>query len=82
DWRMAVVAVIVFFAVLFIWKYMSLASCTASFFCPVALLVIGPTSIWVEILCILSAALVIVRHKENLIKLAHGTESKFSLFNK
>lgn len=82
DWRMAVVAVIVFFAVLFIWKYMSLASCTASFFCPVALLVIGPTNIWVEILCILSALLVIVRHKENLIKLAHGTESKFSLLDK
>ena len=82
DWRMGVAAVIVFFAVLFIWKYMSLASCSASFFCPIALLVIGPTSIWVEILCILSAALVIIRHKENLVKLARGTESKFSLFNK
>lgn len=82
DWRMAIAAVIVFFAVLFIWKYMSLASCSASFFCPIALLVIGPSSIWVEILCILSAALVIVRHKENLVKLAHGTESKFSLLDK
>lgn len=79
DWRMAVLAMCVFFVVLALLKYMSVASCTAALFCPIILFFLGPSSPWVEILCALSALLVIVRHYPNYIKLKNGTESKFSL---
>ena len=82
DWRMALIATAVFFVVLGLGKYMSLASCIASAACPIALAILGPASIWVEVLSILSALLVLLRHHENIVKLANGTESKFSLFKK
>ena len=82
DWRMAVIATAVFFAVLAISRYMSLAACIASLICPIALMILGPSSIWVELLCILSAVLVVFRHHNNIRNLLHGTEPKFSLLKK
>lgn len=82
DWRMALAAMAVFFIVLFIGKYMSVASCSAAFFCPIALASLSPESIWVELMAIAAALLVILRHWPNFVKLAHGTESKFSLRGK
>ena len=82
DWRMALVAVGVFFIVLFTSKYMSLASCSAALVCPIVLAFLNPQSIWVELLAIAAAALVILRHHENFAKLMKGTESKFSLSSK
>ena len=86
DWRMALIAMAVFFAVLFTLRYMSVASCVASATCPVALLIImlvtGSFDAKVWILCLLSAALVIVRHKSNFEKLKNHTESKFYLKSK
>lgn len=79
DWRMAVLAMAVFFVVLWMFKYMSVASCTAALACPIILFFLGPASGWVEILCAVSALLVIIRHYPNFIKLKNGTESKFSL---
>ncbi len=79
DYRMALIAMLVFFIVLAIWKYMSVASCTASITCPIALFFLKPDSCWVWILCLVSALLVIVRHYPNFKKLKAGTESKFSL---
>ena len=67
DWRM---------------KYMSVASCSAAAFCPVALAFLGPSNIWVELMAIAAALLVILRHYPNFKKLAKGTESKFSLKSK
>lgn len=82
DWRMAVLAMAIFFIVLGLFKYMSVASCTAALACPIILAFLGPASGWVEILCAVSALLVIVRHYPNYIKLKNGTESKFSLKSK
>ncbi|MBQ9413971.1 MAG: glycerol-3-phosphate acyltransferase [Clostridia bacterium] len=78
DWRMALVAVGVFFLVLVAFRYMSVASCTAALCCPVTLCFLGGASVWVLTLSALSAALVIVRHYPNFVKLAHHEESKFS----
>ena len=61
---------------------MSVASCTAALSCPIALFYLGYSNVWVEVLAIAAAALVIVRHYPNFVKLAHGTESKFSLSGK
>lgn len=79
DWRMTLGAMAVFFLVLFIGKYMSLASCSAALFCPIVLACLSPTSLWVELMAIAAALLVILRHYPNFVKLLHGTESKFSL---
>ena len=82
DWRMAVLAMLIFFVVLWLFKYMSVASCMAALSCPIILFFLGPASGWVEILCAVSALLVIIRHYPNYIKLKNGTESKFSLKSK
>ena len=79
DWRMALIAMAVFFMVLYLFRYMSVASCTASLTCPIALYILGPESFSVWILCLLSALLVIVRHKSNFIKLINHEESTFSI---
>lgn len=79
DWRMALCAVAIFFLVLATTKIMSVSSCLASLTCPIALWFWGFESIWCWLLCLLSAILVILRHRSNFIKLIHGEESKFSL---
>lgn len=79
DWRMTLIAMAIFFTVLFVGKYMSVASCTAALTCPIALFYLGSSNVWVEVLAVAAAALIIVRHYPNFIKLIHGTESKFSL---
>lgn len=82
DWRMTLIAMAVFFAVLLAFKFMSVASCTAAAVCPAALACLGFSNIWVELLAIAAAALVIARHYPNFVKLMNGTESKFSLGSK
>ena len=82
DWRMTLAATALFLLVLFTIKYMSVASCTAAFFCPVTLPFFGIASIWVELMAIAAAALVIRRHRENFSKRLRGEESKFSLSSK
>ena len=82
DWRMTLIAMAIFFLLLFTLKYMSVASCTAAFSCPVSLFYLGYSNAWVEVLAVAAAALVIVRHYPNFVKLVHGTESKFSLSSK
>lgn len=82
DWRMTLIAMAVFFVLLFTLKYMSVASCSAAAVCPVALAFLGCSSIWVELIAIAAALLVIIRHYPNFIKLKSGTESKFSLSGK
>lgn len=82
DWRMALMAMILFFIVLFVGKYMSVASCSAALFCPIALACLSPSSIWVELMAIAAALLVILRHIPNFKKLVRGKESKFSLKSK
>ena len=82
DWRMTLIAMAVFFILLFTLKYMSVASCSAAAVCPIALAYLGPASIGVELMAIACALLVILRHIPNFKKLANGTESKFSLSSK
>ena len=82
DWRMTLIAMAIFFLLLFTLKYMSVASCTAALSCPISLFYLGYSDVWVEVIAIAAAALVIVRHYPNFVKLMHGTESKFSLSSK
>ena len=79
DWRMALLAAVVFFVVLGLTRYMSAASCISSLSCPFALAFLGAESAYVLVISAISALLIIVRHKENIKRLAQGTESKFTL---
>ena len=82
DWRMALIAMAIFFIVLAATRYMSVSSCTAAFSCPIILLILGAKSPWVYVIVAVSALLIIVRHYPNFVKLRNGTESKFSLRSK
>lgn len=82
DWRMALIAMVIFLILLFTVKYMSLCSCISSFCCPVILYFLHPFPIWTLVISAASALLVIARHYKNFIKLANGTETKFSLKSK
>ena len=82
DWRMTLMAMALFFLLLFTLKYMSVASCSAAALCPIALAFLSPACIWVELMAIACALLVILRHLPNFKKLAKGQENKFSLSSK
>ena len=82
DWRMALIAMVLFVVLLGLIKYMSVASCISSVACPILLSVFGAESIAVIIISVASALLVVFRHKENFKKLMQGTESKFTLKKK
>lgn len=81
DWRMALIATVIFFIVLVACRYMSVASCTAAFCCPIILMFLA-TPFNVVILSSLSALLVIVRHYPNFVKLINKQESKFTFGKK
>lgn len=81
DWRTALIAAVIMLILLFTVKYMSLSVICAAISCPVTLLMFGaPLS--VEVFCLLSVGLLVWRHKENIKRLANGTEPKFSLKSK
>lgn len=84
DWRVGLICAAVFVILLFTVKFMSLSSISAAFVAPIALAIIGfdEPKPWVLVCCIVSAALVIARHHENIKRLISGTEKKFSLFGK
>jgi acyl phosphate:glycerol-3-phosphate acyltransferase len=80
----ALIALAVWIAVVLLWRYVSLASICAAAAFPIAL-ALGmlavehwhPTSLWpLLIAAVAIPVLVIVRHRENLRRLATGTESK------
>jgi glycerol-3-phosphate acyltransferase PlsY len=80
----ALIALAVWIAVVLIWRYVSLASITAAVVFPIALF-LGILSVpdwhsanlWpLVVAAIVIPILVIVRHRENIRRLAAGTESK------
>lgn len=57
-------------------RYVSLGSLTGAILLPIFLLLVGPRSLPLVILTVLLGGLVIWRHRENIKRLAQGTESK------
>lgn len=80
DYRMALIATVIFLIVLIRFRYMSAASCASSISCPVSLFLLGGASTTVMILVTLGALLIIARHFDNFVKLRNGTEPKFTFF--
>ncbi len=85
DWRIFLIGMVVFFAIAFITKYISLASMCASLVVPIMVLVLSKTSLsdmemalgYTAVAAFMSFML-IFKHRENIVRLAKGCESKFS----
>lgn len=77
DWRAGLVATIILALLLFTTKYMSLSTMLAMASAPVVML-ITKADMAAVILCAISVLFMVLRHRKNIVRLAHGTESKFS----
>lgn len=74
---LAVAIVMVLFAgSMFLWRYVSLGSISAAAAMPLAVYFLGGSRT-VTVVTLLIAAIVIIRHKENIKRLISGTENKF-----
>lgn len=80
DWRLALICWAIFLLIVLTTRYVSLGSmiacCSMPFFQFFVLGIGGVSEFIVTILC---AALVVIRHKENIKKLVSGKESKLNL---
>ena len=79
DWRAALVVLITFLVLIFATRYMSLSVLCAAATAPITIAILGPEHIAVLILTTVSVLFMFWRHRENLRRLCHGTETKFSL---
>jgi glycerol-3-phosphate acyltransferase PlsY len=78
DWRMALICWSVFIIVVVFTKYVSLGSILASTCIPLGLLIFGYG--WLEVVIgLLCMLLVIIAHRENVVRLISGTESKLAI---
>ncbi len=82
DWRMGLICFGLFVLLLLTIRYMSLASISFAFSSPIVLAILGCDGWKVMTTSVILSALVIVRHRQNIVRLFHGTESKFTLKNK
>ena len=70
------IAIAVFAALMFAWRYVSLGSICAAAVMPVAVALLGGSRTLVAV-TLLIAVVVIVRHHENIRRLLAGTENRF-----
>ncbi len=74
---LAVVIAIALFAVcMLIWRYVSLGSIAAAIAMPLAVYLLGGSRN-VAVVTLVIAAIIIIRHRENIKRLISGTENKF-----
>lgn len=82
-WPALAAATLLFILVVLFWRYVSLASISAAAALPLLVYLLyaprhaPPTAVSVSTL--LAAVLVIVKHRDNIERLLHGTEPRFSL---
>ncbi len=78
DWRVGLVCWLVFLIIVVFTKYVSLGSLIGGIVVPAAIWAFGykPLDILLGLLC---ALLIIVAHRENVVRLIKGTETKLSI---
>jgi glycerol-3-phosphate acyltransferase PlsY len=82
DWRIALFGWGAFILVTLLTRYVSLGSIIGVTAYPVSQALMGLGGTWELIIAVLSAVLLIFRHKENIKRLIKGKESKFSFKRK
>lgn len=81
DWRIALILFIIFIGVILISKWISLGSIVIALLYPVLIFAFYKNFILAAV-ALLFTAIVIVAHRENIKRLAKGTENKISIKNK
>lgn len=76
DWRLALVIWVCFLVCVFLTKYISLGSCVGALAFPVASILIFHDPV-ITAISVVMAALVLFKHRGNIMRLIKGTESKF-----
>ena len=79
DWRVGLTATLIMVVLLLVTEYMSLSTTVAMLFCPFVIWLVGGEHPEI-ILSAISVLFMAWRHKENFVRLAKGTESKFQLY--
>ncbi len=89
DWRIFLIGLVIFFAVVLISKFISLGSITIAAFFPVAVFIFAKidsatlnTTLWSSAVALGMGAILIIKHRTNIVRLIKGTESKFSFKGK
>ena len=81
DWRIALILFVIFIGVILISKWISLGSIVIASLYPVLIFAFYKNFILAAV-ALLFTAIVIVAHRENIKRLAKGTENKISIKNK
>ena len=81
DWRIALILFVIFIGVILISKWISLGSIVIALLYPVLIFAFYKNFILAAV-ALLFTAIVIVVHRENIKRLAKGTENKISIKNK
>ncbi|MBP3722894.1 MAG: glycerol-3-phosphate 1-O-acyltransferase PlsY [Selenomonadaceae bacterium] len=79
--KVTIIVFLIWFAIVYFTRYVSLGSCVAAAFVPILAYVFNEPSEFV-IFGVVVAVLIIVRHKANIERLLNGTESKISAAKK
>lgn len=77
DWRIALILLAMFILVVAITKYVSLGSLVMAFFYPVFIFIFYK-SVILTVIAVVFALIVFVAHRQNIVKLCKGTESKIT----
>jgi len=70
---------ILWIIITFITKYVSLASMISALFLPIFYFLFEEKDIYILSFCILTAVIIIIRHKSNILRLIQGKENKISI---
>lgn len=70
--------ILIFIAVLFKWRYVSLGSLVGAFMMPVILFFLRAPNLYIA-LSILISIFILLKHKDNITRLARGEENKFKI---
>ena len=80
DYKIAIVAIIIFIIIVILTKYISLGSMlTTTLVLPISYIFFGYRNIYVLLTFLLLASLSIFRHNSNIIRLINGNENKIKI---
>ena len=82
EYRAGLVILVVFLILMAATRYMSLSVLCAAATAPVTILIVGSEHVAVPIIITACVLFMIWRHRENINRLLHGTESRFSFHPK